>query len=686
MKLFSEYYAGHISHNFYLFGEDDIKFLEQFPQELWNRAIKQRYYADLPKALLAREEARNTKTLPNLTDLQGNPTNDKYYELIQKEADRVNNELTQIHNPTNARTRQRISQMAYNKAKNEIDSMLSERKDKGGPWMEVKTVRRNYNFNVLGRHGSKTITQSNVRSYIPELVRRIEGPKGSSPIGYDLSKIEKFDPAISDEQQNGGWRTLGFYCPQKDVISDNLQAWIGYASQGLLDEPGSIENQEEHRNRPKEKYAANKQAREEFLDDTIYKNPLRNYYTNYITRLKEILKRDGDISDEELEILYDRFARPDPLDDERYAYRKALRGTFADHLESTIGTGDAHELDHDQLVEMIQACVGVNVPFERALANALADIDLITHSTPNYHDRDVDHEASSEFKVLTKEGPHGKIPDLKGGKILYHVETVRRKLQAKLDKATSRLEELELARRELTNQASLERNQIAINRVQNEIDQLNDLMTNIFERRGVGHHYNMGDILENPNLTPEERQRQKVFLQFNNEREVPEQFDKRDRVLGGGIYPHKNMPQAKGPGRSNIGNAMQNLNRYLADPNSLRELVARFISDNYEGKLNILFKVFSDGQGNPTDANTYKLFVDLIKDQCLRNIGLFDIEGANNKAISSQIKKIISHTCNRLVEKEVGEAGPVRQRQGEEANAADVRAVIRDMLTKTQQN
>ena len=30
MKLFREYYAGHINHDFHLFGEDDIEFLRQF--------------------------------------------------------------------------------------------------------------------------------------------------------------------------------------------------------------------------------------------------------------------------------------------------------------------------------------------------------------------------------------------------------------------------------------------------------------------------------------------------------------------------------------------------------------------------------------------------------------------------------------------------------------------------------
>lgn len=690
MKLFSEYYAGHISHNFYLFGEDDIKFLEQFPQELWNRAIKQRYYADLPKALLKREEARNNQTLPNLKDLQGNPSDAKYYELIQQEADRIQAQLTQIYNPTNARTRHRIAQNAYNNAKNQIDSMLAERKDKGGPWMEIKTVRKNYNFTKRGRHGTEVITQSNVRSYIPELVRRIEGPKGSSPIGYDLSKIQNFDPAIPDETQNGGWRTLGFYCPQKDVVSDNLQAWIGYTSQGLLNQPGSIEDHEGHRSRPRGQYAANKQAREEILDDTIYKNPLRNYYKNYISRLKAVLRRDGDISDDDLEILYDRFSRLNPMNEDSYAYRSALRGAFVDHLEAIMDNSDAHEFDHDQLVEMIQACVGVNVPFEIALINTLADIDLITHRTPNYHGQDVDHEASSNFRVLSKETEHGDVPELQGGKILFHIETVRRKLQAKLDKLHDRMATLQERASRARTENETERYEASLARLQAEIDQIDELLNpanpnNMINRYGVGHHYNMGDILENPNITPEERQRQKVFLQFDNEREIPEIFDKRDRVLGGGLYPQKNMPQARGPGRSNLNNAVQNLRNYLENPEALRNEIARFVTKNYDGNLNILFKVFVDRNGNPTDANTYKMFVDLIKDQCLRNISMFDMHQPNALMVARQIRKVILHTCNRLVEKEVGEAGSIRQRQGEEANAADVRREIRAMLAKTEE-
>lgn len=711
MKLFSEYYAGHISHNFYLFGEDDIKFLEQFPQELWNRAIKQRYYADLPRALLAREEARNTKTLPNLKDLQGNPSTAKYYELILQEANRIQEQLTQIYNPTNARTRHRIAQNAYNNAKNQIDSMLAERKDKGGAWMEIKTVRKNYNFTIKGRHGTNVTTIPKIRTYIPELVRRIEGPKGSSSVGYDLSKIEHFDPAVSDENQNGGWRTLGFYCPQKDVISDNLQAWIGYASQGLLNQPGSIEDYESHRRKEKEQYGANIQAREEILDDTIYKNPLKNYYKNYITRLKNILRRDGDISDDDLEILYDRFSRTavNTENEEYYAYRRACRGGFSEHLEAVVGNGNAHEFDHDELVQMIGVCEGVNVPFERILTDALADIDLITHQTPSYHanigilnkeknkppelktlPRNVDYESSTDFGILTKESPHGKIPDLTKGKVLFHVETVRRKLQAKLDKLNTRMAELQNRLERSQNENQTERYEQAMERLQDEINQIDELLNpnnpnNMIDRYGVGHHFNMGDVLENPNITPEQRRRQKVFLQFNSDREIPDILDKRDRVLGGGLYPQKNMPQSRGPGRSDLTNALRNLRSYLENPNVLRQEITKFVTKNYDGNLNILFKVFVDRNGNPTDANTYKIFTDLIKDQCLRNIGMFDMYEPTPLMISRQIKKIILHTCNRLVEKEIGESGAVRVRQGEEANAADVRREIRAMLAKTEE-
>lgn len=61
MKLFSEYYAGHINHSFFLFGDDDIKFLEQFPTDLWNRAIKRRYFYDLPNALLKEKKLEKIK-------------------------------------------------------------------------------------------------------------------------------------------------------------------------------------------------------------------------------------------------------------------------------------------------------------------------------------------------------------------------------------------------------------------------------------------------------------------------------------------------------------------------------------------------------------------------------------------------------------------------------------------------
>jgi hypothetical protein len=599
--------------------------------------------------------------------------------------------------------------MAYNSAKNQIDSMLDQRQDRGGVWMRIRPVTRNYVFVIKGRHGAKETTIRKVKCYIPELVKRIEGPKGSSTRGYDLSRIQNFEPSTSEEDQNGGWRTLGFYCPQKDVIVDNLQSWLGYGSQGLLDAPGSIEDQETHRRRSREEYVSNKQAREEILDDTIYKNPLRNYYSNYINRLKRILRAEEDIDDNELEILYNRFSRMNPDDETRHAYRRALRGNFPDRLEEIVGTTEAHELDHDQIIEMIQACVGVNMPFERNLVNALADIDLITHKTPHYFDETevdtegkprkfyVDPETSSQYRVSTRPrtpeeiglGRAGNVPELKPGKILFHVETVRRKLQAKLADAQTRLEELRANRERMTSERNLARNEIAMERVQSEIDQIDDLIAadspnNIFNLRGVGYHYNMGDVLENPNISPAGRSRQKIFLQFDNEAQIPSILDKRDRVLGGGIYPQKNTPQAKGPASSNVVNATTILNHYINDDNNLIPIIADFISKNYDADLNILFKVFANSQGNPTDNRTYRSFVDLIKDQCLRNIGIFDIDNPSDIVMQRLIKKVILHTCNRLVEKELGDAGTIRQRQGEDANAGEVRRRITDMFRKTE--
>ena len=710
MKLFSEYYAGHINHSFFLFGDDDIKFLEQFPTELWNRAIKRRYFYDLPNALLKREEARENQTLSNLTDLQGEPTTAKYYELINIEAQRIEENLRRIYTATNTRSRHRISQMAYNSAKNQIDSMLDERQDRGGVWMRIRPVTRNYVFVIKkGRHGAKETTIKKVKCYIPELIKRIEGPKGSSTKGYDLSKIQNFDSSIPEENQSGGWRTLGFYSPQNDVIVDNLQAWLGYGFQGLLDMPGSIEDQETHRRRSREEYVANKQARDQTLDNTIYKNPLKNYYSNYINRLKKILRKQGEIDDNELEIFYNRFSRMNPDDESRHAYRRACSGYFPDRLEEIVGTAEAHELDHDQIIEMIQACVGVNMPFERNLVNALADIDLMTHKTPHYSDETeldtdkkprkfyVDPETSSQYRVSTRPrtpeeiglGRAGNVPELKPGKILFHVETVRRKLQAKLADAQTRLEELRTNRQRMTSERNLARNQAAMEKVQDEIDQINDLIAvnspnNIFNLRGVGYHYNMGDVLENPNISPARRSRQKIFLQFDNEAQIPSILDKRDRVLGGGIYPQKNTPQARGPASSNVVNAATNLNHYINDDNNLIPIVADFIRKNYDADLNILFKVFANNQGNPTDNRTYTSFVNLIRDQCLRNIGIFDIESPSDQIMRRLIKKVILHTCNRLVEKDLGDAGTIRQREGEDANAGEVRRRIADMLRKTE--
>lgn len=656
MKLFSEYYAGNINHDFHLFGEDDIKFLEQFPAKLWEYAIKYRYCVDLPKALLARDEAR-TRPLAGLKDANDNPITLNYNDLIQNIADRTYDGLTYKGN--NAAERGRIRSAAYYNAKNMVDSNVAEipsgSSGSTNDWMDVTYPRRHYHFfkNYKGRLISVAeITIDD--NYIPDLVKRIEGRKGSSSVGFDLSNLKKFDSAKADTEQDGGWNTDGFHCPSSKQFADNLKAWVGYSSQGLLNDPASNEDAETHRTVQRREYAASTGAREEILDDSIYKDPLFNYYRGYISKLKKELRKDRSISPNSFAILRRKFNSTRP--DGGYSYRLAINGRFPDRLNAEIQTEDAHDLTQEQLTQLIQICLDVHNPFQKTLINALVDIDLITHPIENYHGVHIDPETSSDFRVLTREDPRAAgehIPHLRPGKILYHIDTARAKLGG----------------RNYEGEGTGPRT-------------IGDIRDDLEGGRGVGHHYNVGDI-ENP-----EKRRGKIFLQYNNESDIPEEMDMRDRKLGGGIHPNKTIPSARGPGRIDLGVAMENLNGFVGTQERLERFVNEFISSNYENKeLNILFKTFISEGGAITDRPTYNCFTRLIKDECFRNIGLFTVPEAEiynrYNYLLRMFSRLVYAVSKRIVEKDIGESGTERTRQGEISDAASVRAAIRDHARKT---
>jgi hypothetical protein len=652
MKLFSEYYAGNVNHDFHLFGDDDIQFLEQFPAKLWEYALKYRYCVDLPKALLSRDEAR-TRPLKGLKDADGNPITLNYNDLIQNIADRTYEGLTYKGN--NQAERNRITNASYHNAKNIVDSNVAEMPDGGSnPWMDVVYPRKGYHFY---RNQKGTLISVGMiivdNNYIPELVKRIEGGKGSSSVGFDLSNLKNFDPGKRDDEQEGRWHTDGFHCPTSKQFADNLKAWVSYSSQGLLNDPASDEDPETHRSITRSVYAPSSGAREEILDDSIYKDPLFNYYRGYITKLKKELRSNGSIPDRDFTILRRKFNSRRP--DGGYSYRLAISGRFPDRLQAQIGTEDAHELTEEQLTHLIQICLDVHNQFQKTLINALVDIDLITHPVQNYHGVHINPETSSDLRVLTREDPRAAgehIPHLRPGKILYHIDTARAKLGG-------RNYDADVSSRTIGN-----------------------VRTDLEQGRGVGHHYNVGDI-ENP-----EKQRGRIFLQYADERDIPGEMDLRDRKLGGGIHPNKTIPSARGPGKINLGAALDNLNRFVGTQERLERSINEFITGNYENKVyNMLFKTFISASGAIEDRATYNLFTRLIKDECLRNIGLFevpDVEIHNRiNYLTRMFSKLMMAVCKRIVEKDIGESGAERVREGEISDPVEVRAAIRDHIRKT---
>jgi len=654
MKLFSEYYAGHINYDFHLFGEDDIKFLHQFPKAFWQKALVQRYCADLPRALLARDEARR-KPLPGLKDNKGKAVKKNYYQLIAELSEGIYDSLPYKGN--NNLEIEKIRDSSNDNAKNIIDSRIVEF-DGGGAWMKINYPKTNYIFKR--RHKGKEteyppITIQN--NYIAELVDRMEGPKGSSPIGFDLSNLKNFDPEIQDDDQKGNWYTDGFTCPEADRIIDNMQSWVGYSSQALLNEPGSIADQERHRRSPKQRYNIGKEAKEA-IDEAIYKKPLQNKYASYINRLKREFLENGTIDPNHLNYLRTKFNSLN--EDGGYSYRRALRGMFPDHLRAIVGTEHAERLSNNQLTRIIAALANVYNPFERHLVNALADIDLITHRPKTYHDFifDIYGNADLMHRAIPSPNIEGEeIPELHSGKILVNIETARSSVMKALEKAEEDNDEEEIAR-------------------------LRGVLQNLDTSYSVGHHFSPLDL----ELSARKRKRRPIFYQFVSERDMPKDIDERSKIAAGGIHPNKGFVEDKGPGVSNLANSMNQLAQFINNDRLFDAFLQDFISDNYNGQYNILFKTFVNPAQAIISPSTYRVFKKLIKDRAFRNLSMFDLTASEaNRYVSTMNRKmrlLTKQICQRLVEKEMGEAGPVRTRVGELSDAASAEARMHEMIGK----
>jgi len=640
MKLFSEYFSGHVSHDFHLFGNDDMDFLHQFPQSVWARAIEERYGLDLPAALTQREEARKKK-------IKG--FSKGYYETIQDAADGIYQGLTYKGNQPEEVTR--IRESAYNNAKNFIDSELAQRPDGGGAWMNINYPRTEYSFVVKKQSTSVTIKNN----YIRELVDRLEGPKGSSAVGFDLSKIRNFDP----ENPVGNWYTIGFTCPQVKQISNNLQSWVTYASQGLLHAPNTIPDPEAHRRRVKTTYAPNAEATEKEIEEDIYRTPLYNKYTKYIKELEEKFIKE-ELAPEDVTLLKKKFQLKNPSTDS-YSYLSANRGTFADELRAApLNIRTPYKMTFDNLLHIVQHAEH-SAKFEEQLIRALIDIDLITYPIQNYHGEDFDTMSFSKLRHPTVANPHHPgqtMPELLPGKILFNINQTIEKLQKKVADAESK-EDLE------------------------EVQRLRDLIRNLEATRRVGHHYDPRDI-EQPAA---KRKRKPIFYQFDNERDVPEDLDKRDRTLAGGVYPNKSSEYEAGPGREDLNQNLENLMLVMGDDDLFDELVKKFVRENYKGRFNIFLKTFYDPEEEIISPTTYLAFKNLIKDKALRNLRLFNLTRPiaprlAQTIISQTLRSLMSNVSSVLYKKNLGVSGTMRKRFGKDADAAAVRAAIGEMMDK----
>lgn len=665
MKLFSEYFAGHINHDFHLFGEDDMKFLRQFPARLWEKAIAQRYCVDLPKALLEREEARN-RPLQGLKDSKDKQVRSTYYELIRSRQRIILNGLTHPTGDTPEETI-RIQDSAYDNAKNSIDMFLSEREGGGGEWMNVTYRRTVYNFTRRHAHGVEETTHTIRNNYIAELVERIEGPRGTSDRGFDLSTISNFDPSISDDQQDGSWYTNGFTCPEKDQIIENLQKWVGFSSQSLLNDPTSIQDQETHRRRPRTRYLAGKGEAVDLADKVIYKPALINYYKSYITRLKKMSETDEGITQENFNFLRNKFnLTTETPTGTAYAYRFAMSGRFPEALEREIGADDAHNFTDEQLARLIDICANVHNPLERELSTSLADIDLLSHKIEGYHGSIIDPEKGTRLTHPSEPNIDVEgdvIPELHSGKILFNIEVAKAKLNEKIEDAKKE------------NNPQMVRT-------------LRELIARLDRENAVGHHYNPVEIAEKGKKG---KKRKKIFYQFPNKESVPEELDKRGLTIAGGVHPNSNFQLDVGARLTNLNNSLTQLMGYLNNrQNYFDSFVKSYIKGNYRGPYNIIFKTFVNNNQVITHPQAYELFKKVIRDKALRNIGKFDIEEADQEEtyniIQRTLRTLTMDICDRLTEKNVGSSGTKKTRIGQSSSVNAVMGRMQEAINDTMRN
>jgi hypothetical protein len=693
----------------------------------WNAAMQQRYCADLPHALLRREQKRN-ETLPNFV-VNGNLVTDSYYAYIQNKANQIFDDLEykggtdRDGNPD--RNGERIQHATYNSAKNAVDSELSKRLDQGGKWMEIVLPKRTYKFierGSLRREVEVTIANN----YVKELVDRLEGgeisvevdgqertipARGGSARGYDMSGLQDFNAEIEDYEQAGGWRTFGFICPDKKEIMQNLQNWVAYHEDKLLDTPGAEEDEEEnyqrHTNAPREDYAANKEATDFSLLKNAYRNPLINHYRNILFKMITVYKETGDISQADVQTLQNQFTKNS--NPEFYsgdpAWKLARRGEFAEILSSLLKLKNLSIINAQQCKKLIKNLASGNAPLYRLVAEGFADIDLAHYGVPTYRGQNFEAlGAGNRLSVIldpNRENPEIKIPEIKKGKIIFHIPTLRKKLENRRSGINSAYRTAMGA----NNQAEARRLQRDLEKAASDLaDFENEVRT-----RSVGYHFNSLD-LANP-----EKRRAKIFLQYDNEYEIPDYIDLRDRNLGGGLNPNQNMPDAVGPSNQNVVNAIRNFGPFAQNKDRIIDIIEDYINlaNNRGLESSIIFNAFADNHGTPKEnfndieedtpnytrvidrlktlaKNVYNSFVGLIIDQCLRNIGEFALPDALpneiTEKVKSKIKKIILSVSKRLLEKNLGREAKTARTRTDDSAAAELTAIkneINNMLLKT---
>jgi hypothetical protein len=196
--------------------KSDINFLRQFDKSHYGEAFYQRLML-LKNYLIKRDEARNEI----ISNLKKDPdTQLEFKQLIAKQENKLSKFPKMLRDIFIDHEKEKFY---INKASEIVDEEFENNNIKDFSSFTFKQNKRSKTENPKLK---KTGTYNNVKTYLRELLRQLEGERGSS-LGADLGGV------IENEDQDAGFRTRGLYFPHKTTVAEKISDWILGSAHGL---------------------------------------------------------------------------------------------------------------------------------------------------------------------------------------------------------------------------------------------------------------------------------------------------------------------------------------------------------------------------------------------------------------------------------------------------------------------